>query len=224
MGAAEDLRDPGLELERGARRPQRPLGLEQPVRPARHGRRIDRRQHLFLGARVVQQPAHDPVDPLQLARHAGDHFAIRAPPSQYLDVGAERPQGVPHLVGDTRGETPDARELLRAHQLALGVEQVVGHAVETFGEGGEVAGLGIGRAPRQVAVRHRVRGGHDAGERPEHEPLHERPTEHDEHPHLEADQEQQQDEGALRGQHGHHHHRRHTDQQRGGRQEREIKQ
>ena len=168
MSPTENVGNPGLEIERRAGGSQRPLGLEQPVRAARHGRGVERRQRLLVGPRVVEQPAHDPVDTLELARHPGDHLGVRAPPPQHLDVRAERAQRVPHFVGDSCGEATYPCELFRAHQLALRVEQMVGHAVETLGEGGEVVGLGVRGAARQVAVRYRVGRGHHALERPQH--------------------------------------------------------
>src|SRR5881392_1436655 len=82
--------------------------------------------------------------------------------------------GIAHEVGNPLGalgtyvEATYTCELFRAHQLALRVEQMVGHAVETLGEGGEVVGLGVRGAARQVAVRYRVRRGHHALERPQH--------------------------------------------------------
>ena len=125
-------------------------------------------------------------------------------------------------MGDTRGETADARELLRAHELALRVEQVVGHAIESLGERGEVASFGVGRAPGEVAVRHRIGGRNHALEGPQHQPVDQVAPKHDEHAHFQRYQEHHQGERSVRGEGAGHEDGRHAHEQGGGGEERQV--
>src|SRR2546422_9137169 len=63
----------------------------------------------------------------------------------------------------------------------LRIEQMVGHAVEPRGEGGEVARFRVGRTPTQITVGHRVGGSDHALQGPQDQPVHEVAPEHDEH-------------------------------------------
>ena len=92
-------------------------------------------------------------------------------------------------MGDPGRQPADAGELLRAHELTLRVEQVIGHAVEPLCERGEVARLRVRRASPEIAVCHRVGGGDQALQRPQDQSVHEVAPEHEKHPHLEGDKE-----------------------------------
>src|SRR5213594_4386139 len=113
----------------------------------------------------------------------------------------------------------DAGEFLRAHQLPLRIEQMIGHAVEPRGEGGEVARLRVGRTPPQVAVRHRIGGGDHALQGPQDQPVHEVAPEHDEHADFQRDHEHHQRERPLRSKAGRDQQGRHAYQQGGGGEE-----
>src|SRR6059058_1730072 len=92
-----------------------------------------------------------------------------APRRRKTSIRADRAQRIPDLVRDPGGEPPYARQFLRADQLALGVEQVVGHPVQALRQRGEIPGLGIRRARVEISVRNGVRRRHEALEWSQHE-------------------------------------------------------
>ena len=77
-------------------------------------------------------------------------------------------------------EPSDGRQFFGADQLALRVEQMVGHPVESLAQTGEIQGLGRGRPRVQVAGDDGVRGSHEPPQRLEDQPLHEVRPEGDE--------------------------------------------
>ena len=113
------------------------------------------------------------IDAVELTPEPGDDLGVYAAAAQHVDVRPHRAQRVAHLMGDARREPPDARQLLGAHQLALRVEQVVGHAIQPLCQRGEIAGLRLRRASGQVACRNGVRRGDQALHRPEDQAINE---------------------------------------------------
>ena len=83
---------------------------------------------------IVQQSLHNPVGPRDRGVHLGRDVRIAAPAAEHLDVGAERAERVADLVGHARGQPPDSGELLDPDDLALHVEQLLGHGAVAAGE------------------------------------------------------------------------------------------
>ena len=70
-------------------------------------------------------------------------------------------------------ETSDARQLFRANQLALRVEQPVRHPIQAFGQGREIPRVGIRRAGGEVTVGDGVGSVHHARQRAKYQASHE---------------------------------------------------
>jgi hypothetical protein len=100
---------------------------------------------------------------------------------------------------DTGGQATDAGQFLAAHELALRVEQPVGHVVQALGEPGEIARIGIGGAGREVTAGDGIGGFHHPVEGPEHQPLHQAAAVEHEDPDLEGDEHDHQDDAAFGG-------------------------
>src|SRR5207247_9479158 len=83
----------------------------------------------------------------------------------------------------------DAGELFRAHELALGIEEAIGHPVETLSERGEVACGSVGRPRAEVAVGDGIRRLHYAIQRTRDQAGNERVPVEDEDADLESDQQ-----------------------------------
>ena len=162
------------------------------------------------------------VDAVELPGEPTDDLGLRPAAAQHFDIGADRAQRIPDFVRDAGGEPPHAGELLRADQLALGVEQMVGHPVHALRQGREVPGLGVRGAGVQVSVGHGVRRGHEALQRSQYEACHQMAPEHE------------KDADFERHQHHHHpellsghdarrdHRRRHAHQQGRSGEERQV--
>jgi hypothetical protein len=185
-------------------------------------------QRLVAGAGVVQQAPHDTIDALQLAGQAHDHLGVRPAAAQHLDVGPQRAEGVADLVRHAGGQATDAGELLRADELALGVEQVVRHAVQPLGEHREIPRLGVGRALAEVAGGNRVDDRHQPAHGTQHVPCDEVAPEDDEHPDIESDDHQNERDCLPRGEVGgeslQHDEAAHPKQQGGAGEERQVEQ
>ena len=182
---------------------------------------------------VVEQAAHDAVDTLQLPYEAGGHLGIGAavgppaPAPQHFDIGADGSEWIADLVGDACGETAHARQLFGANQLTLGVEQMIGHAIEPLSERGEVGRLRILRsARRQIPSRDRFRGRADLADRPQHVTRDQVAPKNDEHPDVEEDDREDErkrlGEGEIGGDNLHDEDRADAEQQGRGREERQV--
>jgi len=136
-------------------------------RSAPRRRHSERRQHLLLGSRVVEQPAHDAVD-RSSSRYTGDDFGRAATP-QHLDIGADRASGSPPR-GRSGRQPADAGELLERTSCPArrAGDQSCG---EPLGEGGEsrVSASGARRPRSPSATASAVA---TTAQRPQHQPVH----------------------------------------------------
>src|SRR5205085_9312340 len=120
------------------------LGTEQLEGAANDAVGIDRDERIYLRAGVIDQAANDAIEALDLACDAIGDFLLCPATAQHLEVRTDRAERVADLMRDAGCEASDTGELLRAHELALGIEQPVRHAIQPLGERGEVAGIAIG--------------------------------------------------------------------------------
>ena len=129
-------------------------------------------------------------------------------------------------MGHAGGQAAHARKLLRADELALGVQQVVGHPVQALGKHREIPGFGIGRARGEVAGGHRIGDRHQPAHGAQDVPRDEVAPEDDEGPDVERDDHQNEQDGLPRGQIGgeglHGEEAAHTEQQGGAGKERQV--
>ena len=201
---------------------QRSLRVEEQERPARDGPRVHGVERLVVRPGVVEQAPHDVIDAVELPPESSHQLGIRAAAAQHVDVGPHCAERVAHFVGDARRQPPDARQLLGAHQLALGVEQIVGHAIQPLGKGREIAGFGLRRARIQVACRDGLRCGDQPIHRPEDQAIDEVAPEEEEDGHLERHERHQHPVLFSGGHERRHDRRRHPDEQGGGGEEGQV--
>jgi len=131
-------------------------------------------------------------------------------------------------VGHARGQPADAGELLRADELALGVEQMIGHAVQPLGQHREIPRFGVRRSLAEVAGSNRVDHRHEPAHGTQHMPRDEVAPEDDENPDVERnDNEDERDclpRGEVGGESLQHDEAAYTQQEGGAGEERQVEQ
>ncbi len=161
-------------------------------------------------------------DAFDLTRDASSDLLIRAATAQDLHVGHDRAERVADFMRHAGREPADTGELFRAHELALRIEQAIGHPIQAFSKRGEVAGGSVGRPRAEVAVGDGIRRLHYAIQRTEDQAGNERVPVEDEDADLESDQDDNERHAAIGRDGEREQGRRHADEKRERDQKGEI--
>ena len=217
----------GRELEPQRHSAQHTLCAQQVHYVAHRLVDVDRNGRGTARARVVEQTSHDPIDAKSLALEP-DHSVERERiecdvAAQDVGVAVERTERIADLVRDARGESPDARELLGAHELRLLLEQALGHAIHAVGQLVELERIVRGDAASQVARGDRLSGSGGVAQRAHDEPVDLEGAERDDDHDVDGDEHADVHRAARRldaivEQHD----RRHREEERGDGEDREV--
>ena len=101
-----------------------------------------------------------------------DQVIARAFQAQVVGAAPDRIERVPHLVGDHRGQPPQRRGLLGAHELVPVGRQRCGHGVERLGELADLVAPVHGQADVEVPPGDSLGPPRQRGERPDNRRRH----------------------------------------------------